>query len=419
MLLIFIFFMNFAQANDGDTSVECNYEAMEKFCAKMQKTEQTQLRSKSPHKFSNGMQMPSIDSLKGSSIGPDTNGSPIEWRDMKKLQKLFAETKKYSIEAILQGRSEEQISEEEKNMLSRVKLMTLSDLSHSEDQKMCKEDFYYGYTSRTNSLVMCPGIARYPDSAIVMAMSSFVGRSLGNCVTGFMSIKNPAKKIDIPVISKDKHTFNQFCHMGGCEKAKADQGLMNCLRDGGISDGDDPIDYSTKEAQQLVDNHIKVEHQKKNSKLPVAGANRAESLKKSENVEWAKNQISENKYCFPEVTNARMDSGIQDWFGAEVTARYLEDNPLKAKTAEDNLQPLATMIDYICRTKNDEITRLYQASTESRFNAAIFTNERLRKVMNCSPAKSIKKNCSVSTFHPAKGTAPLTTPAGATRAIGQ
>lgn len=110
----------------------------------------------------------------------------------------------------------------------------------------------------------------------------------------------------------------------------------------------------------------------------------------------ARKLITDYRECLPEHTNARVDSGIQDWFGAEVAARYLEDHPLNAQTPEDNLQPVAAMVDYVCRTPQaDELTRKFHVATETRLDSAIFANERLRKVMNCNPKVPAKRTCNI------------------------
>ena len=114
-----------------------------------------------------------------------------------------------------------------------------------------------------------------------------------------------------------------------------------------------------------------------------------------------------------------MDSGIQDWFGSEVTAKYLEEHPIKAKTAEDYLEPMATMIDYNCRMDNaDDITKKTHAPIETRFNSAIFTNPRLRKAMNCHPQKSIQKNCTVSAQFKVAAPVPTNEQSGSKGGIG-
>lgn len=61
-----------------------------------------------------------------------------------------------------------------------------------------------------------------------------------------------------------------------------------------------------------------------------------------------------------------------------------------------DLQPVAAMVDFICRTpKADELNRKFHVENETRFTSAIFANERLRKAMNCSPKAPAKRICDI------------------------
>ena len=374
-----------ANAKADSPTVDCDLKTLTNFCESLKAKEKTQLRSKIPYTFSNGESMPSIDSISGQSLETSDSGAlNIPWGKMQRLQKLFAQTKKYAQDAILQGRSYDQISNEEKNLIDRIKMVKLSEFRTAEEREVCQSNWRYGFSPRGNALVMCPEMAGYPNSAIVWSMAAFIGRGLGNCVTGAVNYSDPKQKLVADRIPAEKHPFNAS--------------LRSCMIQGGYPDGSDGPDFSKPELAKIVDAEIARSHQIKSPDLPVRTEKLADTLKNEKNVAWARKLITDYRECLPEHTNARVDSGIQDWFGAEVAARYLEDHPLNAQTPEDNLQPVAAMVDCVCRTPQaDELTRKFHVATETRLDSAIFANERLRKVMNCNPKVPAKRTCNIGT----------------------
>lgn len=364
-------------------TVDCDVKTLTDFCESVKAKEKTQLRSRIPYKFSNGESMPSADSISGDSLETTESGAlNLPWGKMQRLQKLFVQTKKYAQDAILQGRGYDQLSEEEKNLFERIKTMKLSEFRTAEEREICRSGSRFGFSPQHHTLVMCPEMAGYPSSAIVWSMAAFIGRGLGHCATGVVKYVDSKKKLVWDRIPADKHPFNSH--------------LRSCLIQGGYPDGSQGLDFSKPELKKFVDNEIARSHQSKNPDLPTPSSKLAEALKDDKNIEWAKKNVTDYRECFPEQTNSRVDSGIQDWFGSEVAARYLEDHPLNAQTPEDNLQPVAAMVDFICRTpKADELNRKFHVENETRFTSAIFANERLRKAMNCSPKAPAKRICDI------------------------
>jgi hypothetical protein len=362
-------------------TVDCDVKTVANFCEKLKSKEKTQLRSRIPHKFSNGESMPSADSISGNTLETYEDGRPnIPWGKMQRLQKLYAQTQKYAQEAVLQGRSYDEISQEEKNLIERIKTMKLSNLQSSEDQEICRSNWGYGYSPRTHTLIMCPEMAGYPSSAIVWSMAAFVGRGLGTCATGVLKWTDSKKKVVFDTIPKEKYPL---------------QNLRSCLLREGYPDSPGGIDFEKPELKNILNAEIGRAHQSRSNDLPQRSEKLTDALKNEENLKWAKGLINEHRECLPEQTNARVDSGIQDWFGSEVTARFLEDHPLNAQTPEDNLQPLAAMVDFTCRSpKAEELTQKFHVPIETRLNSAIFSNERLRRAMNCSPKVPAKGICS-------------------------
>ncbi len=367
----------------SEPTVECNLKTLETFCESLKAKEKTQLRSSIPHKFSNGESMPSADSIHGASIEMHENGETpnIPWGKMQRLQKLYKVTQAYAQEAIRRGRPLSELSSEEKNIIERLKTMKLGDLHTAQDREMCNSGYRFGYNPHSHSLIMCPEMAGYPASGIVWAMAAFMGRGIGTCVTGGLKYVDAKKNVVFDLIPEEKYPLNS---------------LRSCLIKGGFPDAKKNIDFEKPELKAIMGNEITRSHKNKSAALPMNTGELAAALKDEKNIAWAKKTVGDLRECLPEQTNSRVDSGIQDSFGSEVAARYLEDHPLNAVTPEDALQPLAPMVDYICRTpKADELTRKFHVPIETRLNSAIFANARLRKVMNCSPKTPAKQICSI------------------------
>lgn len=395
------------RAKADTPAVDCDMKTVEKFCDSLKAKEQTQLRSKIPYTFSNGESMPSVDSITGDTLESYDNGAvKIPWGKMQRLQKIYAETQKYAQEAILQGRKLESLSDEEKNLIQRIKSMKLSDLSDTTDQETCKNNDRFGYSPRSNSLIMCPEMAGYPASGIVWAMAAFMGRGLGTCATGAIKYVDAKKKVVFDLIPVEKHPFNLACTSAGCAPKDDGRSLRSCLIQGGYPDTVAVIDFTKPELKKILDAELARAYQMKSPDMPVPSENAADAAKDPKNVNWMKGLVTNLRECMPEQTGSRVDAGIQDWFGSEVAARYIEDHPLNAQTAEDNLQPIAAMVDFKCRTpRADELERKFHVPLQTRFDSAIFANDRLRKAMNCSPKVPAKRTCNVS-LPPGTATAP-------------
>ncbi len=369
-------------AHSNPNQFDCDLETIKKFCETLKSKEKTQLRSKSPYKFSNGETMPSVDSISGSTIEFDELGrTNIPWGKMQRLEKLFKQTQKYSQEAIRNGRRMDALSAEEKNLISRIQTMKLSKLQSSRDQEVCKSNFGYAYDPSSHSLIMCPEMAGYPKSSIVWTMGAFIGRGLGSCATSFPKASDTDPKAVMGVISPSKHPFNN---------------LKACLIQGGYPDAPGGIDFNKPEVKAIVDSQISQSFQTKSPSLPESPKTLADALKSEKNLAWAKEVVSDFRECLPEQTNARVDSGIQDWFGSEVVARYLEDQPLQVESTEDHMQPLAVLVDFSCRSpKSAELTQKFHVPLDQRLESAVFSNPRLRRALNCSPKVPAKQVCSI------------------------
>lgn len=400
LLLLIAFIVPPLNSSAETPEVDCDLKTVENFCATLKAKEKTQLRSKIPHRFSNGESMPSVDSITGDTISSYEDGRPnIPWGKMQRLQKIYAQTQKYAEDAILKGRTVDELSSEEKNLIARIKSMKLSDLRSEEEQNICRQNYRFGYSPKNHSLVMCPEMAGYPASGIVWAMAAFMGRGLGTCVTGVTKYTDAKKNLVYDRISESNHPFNLSCSSSGCQTKEDGNSLRNCLMRGGYPDaGPKGIDFSKPELKKIMESEIARSHQAKSPDLPTKTEKLGDALKDEKNIAWAKQLVSDYRECLPEHTNSRVDAGFQDWFGSEVTGRYLEDHPLNAQTPEDNLQPIAAMVDFTCRTPQaDELERKFHVPLATRFNSAIFANERLRKAMNCNPKVPAKQICDVST----------------------
>lgn len=75
-------------------------------------------------------------------------------------------------DAILQGRGYDQLSEEEKNLFERIKTMKLSEFRTAEEREVCRSGSRFGFSPQHHTLVMCPEMAGYPSSAIVLVNGS-------------------------------------------------------------------------------------------------------------------------------------------------------------------------------------------------------------------------------------------------------
>lgn len=399
LLFLIALFAKHNSVSAETPEVDCDLKTVENFCAALKAKEKVQLRSKIPHRFSNGETMPSVDSITGDTLETNQDGRPnIPWGKMQRLQKIYAQTQKYAQDAILKGRTLEELSPEEKNLIERIKSMKLSDLRTDEEQNICRENYRFGYSPKNHTLVMCPEMAGYPASGIVWAMAAFMGRGLGTCVAGATKFTDAKKNVVFDRIPEDSHPFNQSCTSAGCQAKEDGNSLRNCLMRGGYPDaGLQGIDFTKPELAKILESEIARSYQAKSPELPNRTAKLSDAVKDEKNLSWAKKLISDYRECMPEHTNSRVDAGFQDWFGSEVAGRYLEDHPLNARTPEDNLQPIAAMVDFTCRTpRADELERKFHVPLPTRFNSAIFANERLRKAMNCSPKVPAKQICDVS-----------------------
>ena len=174
-------------------------------------------------------------------------------------------------------------------------------------------------------------------------------------------------------------------------------GLMACLKEAGYPD-EIRFDENNEDVRKFVDTLIPALAQSLEHSLPDKKVAGTQIHKSSANRKYAQDFVIENRECFPLVTNSRLDVGIQDWFASDVTARYLADHPLKGKTPEDSLGPLASIVDFSCRCTNaDELTQKYHTDLATRINEGIFSNPRLRQALNCQPSQTTKKTCTVST----------------------
>jgi hypothetical protein len=403
---VLIFASQFVLANSPQ--VVCNYETVQEFCKKIENTEKQQLKSKSPFKFSGGGQMITRDSIENERFVLNErqaeNKPLLEWSEQSKFNKAFDKVKKYARDSILQGREESELSEEEKNMLMRVQTMRVSSLNNPSDRQVCFDGARFGYSPMSHSLVMCPIMAGYSESALVWSMSAFVGRSLSTCPLALSdyNMKMNGKTTHMPPVPREKNPFQQFCSTEGC---RSGGGLLKCLKEGGFPDNED-FDLESVEAKKVIDralNHFAQSPKNKMNPLPVLAGKKEDITSNPENQKAIRDYLRTHRSCYPTITNSRIDSGIQDWFGADVAARYLKDHPIDAKVPEDNLEPLAALIDYNCRFPNsEEVTREFHADIKTRFNSAIFTNPALRKALNCQEGPSIRRNCSHSVTHKVK-----------------
>ena len=397
---VFILFYSVSLLANEIEQPNCNYETIQKFCKKVKENESKQMYSKSPFQFSGK----NADGSRSEMIPKDEiinqkfvlnerreNGQPLlTYSEQKRFQDLWKKTKKYARESILQGREESELAENELNMLARIDNIKLSDLTNPADNASCFNDGYYAYVPQTNSVVMCPIMAKYPDSALIWNMGAFMGRSMGSCLPKFIKPKYKGK--EYPTLTNDTHPFRQKCTESKCNTGG---GLIECLKEVGYNDNTD-FNTSTKEAKDVIDFIIGGMIGSKEYPLPFEKGGKSEILSHPANREHAKKFMTENRECYVSATDSRVDAGVQDWFGADVAARYLEDHPIKAKKTEDYLEPVAAIADFHCRFDNAEnLNKTTHAPPEVRF-AGIFSNPRLRQAMNCNPSKSVKKNCTVS-----------------------
>lgn len=396
-----LFYFSFSYATQSEM-LDCNYATIQKFCDKIKATEKTQLNTKTPFQFSGKNADKSVSQMipKDEIVNQQyvlnerkEKGEPLlSYKEHTRFKDLWRKTKKYAVESILQGRTRDEVSDHERNLLDRIEAIRLSDLKNPIDQDSCFKDYYYAYVPQTNSVVMCPVMAGYPDSALIWNMAAFMGRSLGSCIPRLLEPEINGKKV--PKLTNATHPFRQFCTDQSC---KPTGGLVACVKDGGYPDSTD-LDTANPELNPTLDFIIKGMMNDKEYSLPVVKGATKDLIANPENREYAKKFMVDNRECYSTVTNSKTDAGVQDWFGADVVARYLEDHPIKAEKPEDYLQPVAAIADFSCRFSNAEsLNKAFHAPNEIRFNSGIFTNPRLRKAMNCNPAKSIKKTCTVST----------------------
>lgn len=380
--------------------VACNYKDVQKFCEKV----------KDPgFSFSSKKKFVAASDLEGEAV----KSSVLSYEQYEHLNKLFVEMKKYATQAILQNRKESELSKEEKELLNRIQNISLSTLKGTEDKVICDKSEYFGYHPQTNHLVVCPIMAGYPDSALIWAMAAFTGRSLGQCMTSSLSGKiDPEKNYQLEKIEKKKHPFQLTCIGDKCSDSS---GLMKCLKENKYTDGNGEESKNETAEKREVTEILTRSYNHPGNKAARDKMKLTEFVSNSAMRNQAQTFLTENKECFPGATNARIDVGIQDWFGSEVLARYLNDgHETIVKKPEDRYEPLAVIIDYECRFKNrDEMNQKYNAPNETRFNGGIFSNSRLRRAIGCEAPEGFpkKRDCAISTKSPEVETSPSLPPA--------
>jgi len=117
--------------------------------------------------------------------------------------------------------------------------------------------------------------------------------------------------------------------------------------------------------------------------------------------------------CSSNITGAQMNSATNYWFGADVLARYMKaENKSHPKTRQEQLQPLAYVVDDACRfNKIKDIAADYgHASHEARFRDALLRNHRLRSALGCKPEDFKQPACSMNQKAASSDTSPVSPP---------
>lgn len=292
--------------------------------------------------------------------------------ESEKFSDVVAKAKEYSEKVLLSGRSESELSTAEKNLIVRIRSMNFSQIENANDQTVCQDEGYLGWSPQTNSLVLCPILGGLSEAALIHATAMFIGRGLGTCMT---SLPKAATKHE-PIEAK-QDPFDLKCDMRTCEAG----GLKTCLVDGSdgkISRPSTP-NYSTAHARESLISIAKL------NKMSVTDMEKA-----------IVPSVKSYPTCFPAITGDQSDSAVSEWFGAEVVSSYLDANP-SAKDP-DPAGTMAWFVDDACRYHSrKDISKLYgHADHETRFNKVLARNPRFRKMMNCERPAAAPVDCALS-----------------------
>ncbi len=294
--------------------------------------------------------------------------------EKEKFTRVFKKAQEYSEQIILDGRSPDELSYEEKGLLSRVQSMKLSDLEQEADQPVCRQEGYLAIVPQTGSIVLCPILFGYSEAALIHATGITIGRALSSC---FTTLPKAATKHE--PIKPSHDPFDLRCDQRACSPG----GLRTCLVDGAkgaISKVKAP-DFTTPHAKEFL------EEIAKSMKADVADA----QAKLAPNVKAYPT-------CFPAITGDQTDSATGDWFGSGVLARHRESQSKAGGSKEEPIESMALFIDDACRFKKRKNMgpRNGHPDYAVRFNDVAMKNAHLRTQLGCLKDPTATMDCTLS-----------------------
>ena len=311
--------------------------------------------------------------------------------ETERFNRLLERTKLAAAKAIIgPDRIESELTDEEKNMLSRIRGVQLSDLKSADETRGCETLGYWTIDYSLDKISLCPIMASYSDRSLIQALGIAVGHAVGECAT--VLPYEPKAGLKYKPIKAEKNPLDLKCEIGRCS---AGAGLKSCLlvsrginsKPGFSFENDD-----AKEHLALSVNYYRSPLQKQNPKISD-----------TEVEKFAKSDIESNAKkwpaCFPAETQYQGASATSDWLSSQIVVEDAKLNPTESGSVS-LADSAGYLVDDACRLRKIRAIdkRFGHPKHEVRFNDVMFKNAAFRNLVGCKRAEGAAQDCIIS--HP-------------------
>ncbi len=277
----------------------------------------------------------------------------------QRIEKLQKYSQEKIVTLIKNGRSDSQLSAEQKSFIKKVETVQyISPRDHrAEKLGECADGGAAYYDPRTHSLTVCESIYELPDSQIVLILSHELGHSIDPCVSQNYLHEINSEKLEqmmnqqqTPEEGKESelttyvkalaklstsyvNVFNEQSIDPSMEKELVEAGVMKRV-DNGVSEKNYPFNsirsclIKEENIDDISDGDIEAEINYLKSYKKRTGNPLSEKEEQEERV--AKNKL---KTCAgSNLKKSEVNEAMCDYFGSFAQAQYLNDNPPKNET---------------------------------------------------------------------------------------
>ncbi|MGE0763178.1 MAG: hypothetical protein AB7N80_07870 [Bdellovibrionales bacterium] len=378
-----------AEEKVSEALVPCTWEGIQELCEDIDQAD----KNGKPLSFGDGGELASREILEKQSETFAADRAALTAKQKKRLKEIFEKTINHAMASVRNGKTDEQLSPQEKNIIERLQTLTLSDLKSVASETACKDKTYVGVNPAQKELYVCPALANYPETALVQAMATYVGHYISPCVASFPIAKSAFRTI--PPIGPG-HPF---------------EAVQTCLATGEIVPNPKNLEFNAQ-AKDEKNKAMKMRIEQQIERV----ARIAPQIKSYTPQRFFDEVVKPFPECAGNMTGGQMTSATNEWFSADVTGRYMKaENKSHPKNRQEQLANLAYIIDDACR-----FTKIKNIAAENghpphqvRFRDALFRSHRLREAMGCRasdfkiPACALSSNVKGSSAdqRPAKGDA--------------